>query len=126
MPQHRRREPVHGDAFVARDCPPERRAFETHQVHVDAVRRQRLGVVPHTGAASQVSERDDDGSHDGIPGGEREHCTRDRARFQKRRARATRGGSPCANMARQDHPKRAHGGGRLRDRRVDLVPDAAL
>ena len=43
----------------------ERRAFEADQVNVDAVRRQSLGVIPHTGAASQISEGDDDGSHDG-------------------------------------------------------------
>ena len=65
VPQHRRREPVHGDVRVFRNCPRQRRTFEADQVNVDAVRRQSLGVVLHTGAASQISEGDDDGSHDG-------------------------------------------------------------
>ena len=63
--QHRRRQPVHCDVFVVGDRASERRALEADQININAVSRQRLGVVPHTGASSQISEGDDDGSHDG-------------------------------------------------------------
>ena len=43
----------------------QRRTVEADEINVDAVRRQRLRVVLHAGAASQISEGDDDGSHDG-------------------------------------------------------------
>src|SRR4051794_22146935 len=53
------------DARVVGDRTRERRAFETDQIHGDALRRQRLRVVSHTGTAAQIYKRDDDGSHDG-------------------------------------------------------------
>ena len=56
-------EPVDGNPRLVGDRARQRRAFEPDEVDVDAVRRQRLRVVPHAGAASQISEGNDGGSH---------------------------------------------------------------
>ena len=47
----------------------QRRSFEADEIDVDALRGQRMGVVPHAGAAAQISEGDDGGSHAEIVGG---------------------------------------------------------
>jgi hypothetical protein len=52
-----------GDARLVGNLARQRRAFEADEVDIDAVRGQRLRVVPHAGAASEISECDDDGSH---------------------------------------------------------------
>ena len=41
----------------------ERCAFEADKVDVHAAGRQRVRVIPHAGAASQISKADDGGSH---------------------------------------------------------------
>jgi hypothetical protein len=48
------------------------------------VGRQRLRVIPHTGAASQISEGDDGGSHDGS-------CNRGRAALYRGAVRPENG-----------------------------------
>src|SRR4029079_10022587 len=63
--------------FVGR-CPRQRPSFETDEVDVESLGAERMRVVPHAGAASEISECDDDGSHSGrIVTGWRSHSTRD-------------------------------------------------
>src|SRR5260221_1341532 len=45
-----------------------RRSLETDEVDVQAVRRQRMRVILHAGASTQISEGNDSGSHSGIGG----------------------------------------------------------
>jgi hypothetical protein len=54
---------VDGNPRLVSNGARQRRAFEADEVDIDAVRGQRLRVVPHAGAASEISECDDDGSH---------------------------------------------------------------
>ena len=51
---------IRGSSVIARG---QRRPLEADEIDVDAIGRQRLRVVPHAGAASQISERNDGGSH---------------------------------------------------------------
>jgi hypothetical protein len=54
-----------GNARVGSDAPGQRRAFEADEIDVDAVGYQRMRVVLHAGASTQISERNDGGSHSG-------------------------------------------------------------
>ena len=60
---------MNADARLVSNIPRERGALEADEIDVDPIGRQRVRVVPHAGAASQVSECDDDGSHVGKSGG---------------------------------------------------------
>ena len=63
--QPRRLQAMDRDPRLVGNLARQRRPFEPDEVDVDAVGRQRMGVVPHAGAASQISEADDGGSHSG-------------------------------------------------------------
>ena len=53
------------DPRIAGDRLRQRRPFEADEVDVHARRGERVRVVQHAGAPSQVSERDNGGSHAG-------------------------------------------------------------
>jgi len=57
---------MNGDAHIVRDALGQRGAVEADEVDVRAIGRQRMRVILHAGASSQVSQRNDDGSHSGI------------------------------------------------------------
>jgi hypothetical protein len=54
---------MHADVRIGRNRARQLGAFEPDEIDIDAVRGERLRVVPHTGAAAQIAEGNDDGSH---------------------------------------------------------------
>ena len=63
QPERRRDDSMHADPRLVGDRARKRRALEADQIDIDAVGRERMRVVLHAGASSQISERDDGGSH---------------------------------------------------------------
>ena len=57
------RDSMDGDSRLRGNRPRQGGAFEADEVHVNPVGSERQRVVPHTGAASEISEGDDGGSH---------------------------------------------------------------
>jgi hypothetical protein len=55
---------VDANARIVGDAPRQRRAFVADEINRDSRRSERLRVVLHAGAASEIGQRDDDGSHE--------------------------------------------------------------
>src|SRR6266849_1044684 len=55
-----------GDLRRLSDCARNQRALETDEIDVNSSGGERLRVVLHTGAASEISKGDDGGSHVGL------------------------------------------------------------
>src|SRR5439155_2394806 len=85
--QNRGCEAMDGDPRMVGDRARQRCAFEADEIDVDALRGERVGVILHAGAASEISKNDDCGSHVGVAAGGAEAFYLRSRSFQKRASR---------------------------------------